>query len=82
VNLLLNLLGLGVHLSDHLVDNGDGLGKAAIMTLHLVEARLFSSQRRREKRIGSKQTLFNKVEMVALNPWERVERGSTSCPLW
>jgi len=40
MNLLLNLLGLSVHLSNHLVNNGDGLGKTAVMALHLLEAGL------------------------------------------
>ena len=44
MNLLLNLLGLRVHLSDHLVDSRDRLGKIAIMALHLFATVLFSNK--------------------------------------
>jgi len=71
MNLLLNLLGLRVHLSNHLVNSGDGLGKVAVMTLHLVDVDFdfkLGRKKKREKRLKGKRTLFTKVEMVSLNP--------------
>jgi len=51
MNLLLNLLGLRGHLSDHLVNSRNCLGKTAIMTLYLLEVDLFFKlERRGEKK--------------------------------
>jgi len=86
MNLLLNLLGLRVYLSYHLVNSRDDLGKTAIMTLHLIEVDLFfKSEKKKKKKKRSmrrNRTLFTKVEMVTLKAWEILIRRSTSCPLW
>ena len=80
MNLLLNLLDMDVHLSNRLVNSGDGLDKGPIMALHLLKANYYFGAGKRNKL--EKQTLFTKVEMVSSNPWEMLMRRSTSCPLW
>ena len=57
MNLLLNLLGLRVYLPNHLVNSEEGLGKVAIMALHLFATDLFfkSEKKKKKKRKRKKE---------------------------